>query len=143
MPVFDDAGRVAEWVGVSIDIHDRKTFERRMRHFIEKVPIGVMTVRDGKIVEANYAYLDIIGIGRGALERGDVTVYSENLPEFNEETARSIEELVTVGHTGPYRKAFRRRDGSIVPVMIGASGLEDNAAEWAAFVVDLSAQARV
>jgi len=143
VPVLDEAGRVAEWVGVCIDIHDRKTFERRMRHFMQEVPIGVMTVRDGTIVEANDAYLDIIGVGRDELERGEVTVYSENLPEYYEQTARSLEELAATGRTGPYRKAFRRRDGRTVPILIGAAQLDDDPSEWVAFVVDLTGQAKI
>ncbi|MGE0255009.1 MAG: PAS domain S-box protein [Alphaproteobacteria bacterium] len=142
IPVFDNAGQIAEWVGVCIDIHERKTFERRMRRFMDEVPIGVMTVRDGTIVEANDAYLDIIGVDRTALGRGEVTVLSENLPEYYEATFRSLDELARTGRTGPYRKAFRRQDGRIVPVLIGAARLDENESEWVAFVVDLTAQAR-
>ena len=113
--------------------------ETRLRRVVESSMIGVFFWDvTGAVVEANDAFLAIIGYGRDDLDAGRVD-WSRLTPA--EEAAAdqdAIRQLQTTGRCQPYEKHYIRKDGSLVPVLIGGALLSDSREEGVAFIVDLS-----
>jgi len=131
--------------GQSLDAADRdrrrveealqKSLERQSR-LLEANLIGVLTANtQGWITEANPAFLAIIGYGREDLPLRSETITPPEWRGRNEIAAREIAER---GVATPFEKEYVRKDGSRVPVLVGAAALPDTDGEVVAFVLDLS-----
>jgi PAS domain S-box-containing protein len=97
---------------------------------------------DGRIVEANEAFLDMLGYSRedlvsGRLRRTDLTP-----AEWRDADDRAIAELKAAGTVQPREKEYFRKDRSRVSVLVGAANLEGELEEGVAFVLDLSERKR-
>jgi C4-dicarboxylate-specific signal transduction histidine kinase len=63
-------------------------------------------------------------------------------PEWHDGDARAVAEMKTTGTASAYEKEYFRKDGSRVPVLVGAASLE-NGNHAVAFVLDLTDSKRV
>jgi len=64
-------------------------------------------------------------------------------PEWRDRTARTIAEIELLGRTvQPYEKEYFRKDGSRVPVLVGAAAFEERGNQGVAFVLDLTERKR-
>jgi hypothetical protein len=61
-------------------------------------------------------------------------------PEWRDVSERAVAELKATGTIQPYDREYFRKDGSRVPVLIGAAIFEGSANEGVAYVLDLSTQ---
>jgi two-component system cell cycle sensor histidine kinase/response regulator CckA len=115
--------------------------ETRFRRLAESGVIGI-AIGDvqGEVLDANDAYLDLIGFSRDDLGRGEVHWAKLTPPEFAEATARALEQLKTTGAARPWETETLRKDGRRVPVLVGAAMLEPP--ESIAFVADLTDRRR-
>jgi PAS domain S-box-containing protein len=90
------------------------------------------------ILEANDAFLRIVGYNREDLVAGHIRWTDLTPPEWHDLDARLIEENKTTGRLPPFEKEYFRKDGSRVPVLIGGATLEEGANQGIAFVLDIS-----
>ncbi|MGH9197365.1 MAG: PAS domain S-box protein, partial [Acidimicrobiia bacterium] len=98
--------------------------------------IGVLTANtQGWITDANPAFLAIIGY-----TREDLPLRSETItpPEWRGRTDVAVQEIADRGVATPFEKEYVRKDGSRVPVLVGAAAVPDTDGEVVAFVLDLS-----
>jgi PAS domain S-box-containing protein len=95
---------------------------------------------DGVVIEANDAFLNLLGKTRSELSVGSISWAESTPPEFRALDARALEELSSCGSFKPYEKEFVRRDGSRVPVLVGGNFLPGLTGTGIAFAVDLSPQ---
>jgi PAS domain S-box-containing protein len=129
-----------------LDITDRKRLEdelrqseARFRRLFESNIIGVFfPTLEGSISDANDAFLHMVGYEREDLYQGKVDWKAMSSPDYRELDERKVEELKTVGVCTPFEKDYIRKDGSRVPVLIGAALLEGSEQNTIAFAVDLS-----
>jgi PAS domain S-box-containing protein len=91
----------------------------------------------GKILGGNDAFLGIVGYSRADLDAGIMDWKAMTPPEYNALTAKAMDELAATGVCKSYEQEFIRKDGSRVPVVIGAATFEDNAHEGVCFVLDV------
>jgi C4-dicarboxylate-specific signal transduction histidine kinase len=63
-------------------------------------------------------------------------------PEWGARDARALNEVDATGTIQPFEKEFFRKDGSRVPVLLGAAALDDRREQGVAFVVDLTGRKR-
>ena len=117
------------------DLQDR---EAKIRRLVNSNIIGIfMWHADGRIIDANEAYLRIIGYDRNDLTAGlswrDLTP-----PEWRGADDRRSAQLDAGGTAQPYEKECCRKDGSRVPVLVGATAFEGRSDEGVGFVLDLS-----
>ena len=112
--------------------------DARFRALAESGVIGVIHGRGPRVLEANDAFLRIIGRTRQELvDRG------LSWPDVTPKRWRALDtakyaEMRREGAFAPFEKEYVRPDGTTVPVLIGASTLPDGPDDWICFVVDLT-----
>jgi PAS domain S-box-containing protein len=127
-----------------IDITDLKRTEARIRRLIDSDVQGVMFWNSkGAITSANDAFLRIVGYTREDLEAGRVGWAAMTPPEYAHLDRRSLEELSATGVCTPFEKEYSRKDGSRVPILLGAAVFEDSPDEGVCFVLDITERKRV
>jgi PAS domain S-box-containing protein len=122
------------------DLADR---EAKIRRLVDANVIGIFIAGlEGQIVEANDAFLRILGYEREDLVSGRVRWTELSPPEWRERDMRTQAELNSVGTVQPFEKEYFRKDGSRVPVLVGAALFEKGGDEAVAFVLDLTERKR-
>ncbi|MER9511815.1 AAA family ATPase [Mesorhizobium sp. M0460] len=117
--------------------------EAKIRHLVDANIIGIYVADfEGQILEANGAFLRIVGCDRedlvaGRLHRDDLTP-----PEWRDRTAQALSELKTTGTIQPYEKEYFRKDGSRVPILLGAAAFDETEYQGVTFVLDLTERKR-
>ena len=74
---------------------------------------------EGRILEANDAFLRMGGYDREDLVSGRVSWTDLTPPEWRERDAQTDAELKMIGAVQPFEKEYFRKDGGRVPVLIG------------------------
>jgi PAS domain S-box-containing protein len=97
---------------------------------------------EGRIIEANDAFLRMIGYDRADLASGLVHRRNLTSPEWRERDEQTIAELKARGTVQPFEKEYFRKDGSRVPVLIGVARFEESGNQGVAFVLDLTERKR-
>ncbi len=139
VPILDDDGAIRQWIGVHMDITDRKRTEARLRRLVDSNAQGVFFWKaNGVITVANDEFLEITGYDRDDLEAGRIDWLAMTPPEFAERDGRALDDLRTTGICSLYEKALVRKDGSRVPILLGAATFEDNPDDGVCFVLDIT-----
>jgi PAS domain S-box-containing protein len=117
--------------------------EQRFRRVVEARPVGILFAdMAGQITDANDALLELLGYERAELT--GTTWASLTPPEYAEADAQATAQLFATGSVAPYAKEYLRKDGSRVPVLVGATMLQTDAAaggfEAVGFVIDTTAR---
>jgi hypothetical protein len=113
--------------------------EVRFRRLADSGIIGIVTSdMDGCVLEANDAYLSLIGYSRAELAAGAIRWNELTPPEHRLRTALAGEQLAASGVAAPWESETFRKDGSRVPVLVGVAVLTYPKA--IAFIADLSAR---
>ena len=113
----------------------------RFKKLFDANIIGIMLADlSGRVLEANDAYLALTGFTRDDLLTGRLRWDKLTPPEFRELDLKAIESLNRTGISPPWEKQYIRKDGSRVPVMLGASMLDNSTSECIFFVLDMTKQ---
>jgi PAS domain S-box-containing protein len=113
--------------------------ESRIRRLVDANIIGIFVWRkDGAILDANDAFLDMVGYEREDLVSGRIRWWDLTPPEWRASTELAIAAVNREGRVQPDEKEYLRKDGSRVPIMIGRVAFDTSAKEGVAFVVDLT-----
>ena len=122
------------------DLADR---EGKIRCLVDANIVGIFIAdREGQILEANDAFLRIVGYDRQDLVRGRLNRNELTPPERRELDKRAWEELNSIGRLQPFEKEYFRKDGSRVPVLVGAALFKEGGDQGLAFVLDLTERKR-
>ena len=113
--------------------------EAKVRCLIDANIMGIFIWHlDGRIVDANEAFLRIVGYDRDDLSSGRLRWRELTPAEWRTADDRRVAELEATGTAQPHEKEYFRKDGSRVPVLVGAATFEGTSDEGAAFVFDLT-----
>jgi PAS domain S-box-containing protein len=122
------------------DLEER---EAKIRRLVEANIIGIfMWNLGGEIFEANDAFLHMVEYSRADLLAGRLRWTDLTPPEWRDSSERAVAELKATGTLQPYEREFFRKEGSRVPVLIGAAFFEGSEKEGVAYVLDLGKQKR-
>jgi PAS domain S-box-containing protein len=123
--------------------HDVAEREAKIRRLVESNIVGIF-IWDlaGGILEANDAFLRMIGHDREDLVAGRLRWTKITPREWGERDAQLLRELKSTGILQPFEKEYFRKDGSRVPVLIGVATFEEGGNQGVAFVLDLTARKR-
>jgi PAS domain S-box-containing protein len=96
----------------------------------------------GDIVEANDAFLRMVDFDRKDVISGRVRWSDLTPPEWLEQNQKAKDDLRSTGVYHAQEKEYSRRDGSRVPVLLGAASFGERRDRGVAFVVDLTERKR-
>ena len=115
--------------------------ERRLRVFFESDMVGTIFWNlGGRILDANNKFLRTFGYTREDVTEGRLAWPTLTPPEYRKLDEQAIAQLKATGVDIPYEKEFLCKDGSRVPVIIGAAMLDES--EGVAFVLDITERKR-
>src|SRR5258707_566714 len=97
---------------------------------------------DGRILEANEAFLDIVGYDHEDLVAGRIRWTDLTPPEWRGCGTGLIQKHKGDGGLQPLWKEEFRKDGSRVPVLIGVATFEESGNQGVALVLDLTERKR-
>jgi PAS domain S-box-containing protein len=118
--------------------------EARIRRLVDANIIGIFIFSlDGQILDANDAFLRMIGYDRQDLVSGRIRWTDLTPAEWLDPDVRQwVPELKETGILRPFEKEYVHKDGSHVPVLIGGASFEGNEDEGVIFVLDLTERKR-
>jgi PAS domain S-box-containing protein len=115
----------------------------RVRRLVDANIIGIfMWDFEGRILEANEAFLHMVGYDHEDLVAGRVRWTDLTPPEWRDRDARLLQDHRVTGSLQPFEKEYFRKDGSRVPVLIGVATFERSGNQGVAFVLDLTERKR-
>ncbi|CAK9082411.1 Hybrid signal transduction histidine kinase J [Durusdinium trenchii] len=116
----------------------RKASELRFQTLVEANIIGVCVVEpSGRILEANAAFLDMIGCTREQLAAGECDWRKITPAEFVEADDNALVQIQECGSCDPYEKEYQLANGSRVSILIGATAI-DSGGNIICFAADIS-----
>ena len=118
--------------------------EAKARRLVDANIIGIFIWHiEGRIIEANDAFLRMVDYDREDLVSGRIHWTELTPPEWrSRDERRWLPELKATGRLQPFEKEYFRKDGSRVPVLIGAASFENGGNQGVVFVLDLTKRKR-
>ncbi|MEM5458826.1 AAA family ATPase [Paraburkholderia phytofirmans] len=122
------------------DLQER---EAKVRRLVDSNIIGIhIWDFEGNVVEANDAFLRIVGYSREDLLSGRIRWPDLTPPEWRDLDELVRAELTATGSAKPFEKEYFCKDGSRVPVLVGAAAFGEREGQGVAFILDLTDQKR-
>jgi PAS domain S-box-containing protein len=122
---------------------DLEQREARIRRLVDANIVGICIWDfEGRITEANEAFLHMVGHSRDDLVSDRIRWTTLTPSEWNGADKRALAELKATGTCRAFEKEYFRKDGSRVPVLVGAARFEDGGNQGVAFVLDLTERKR-
>ncbi len=113
--------------------------EAKIRRLVDANIIGIIVWNtDGEIIEANDAFLRMVGYERQELVSGNIGWRDLTPPESRAESEDALAKAIKTGHVQPFEKQYIRKDGSLLSVILGLASFEASRNEGVAFVLDLT-----
>jgi PAS domain S-box-containing protein len=118
--------------------------EAKIRRLVDANIIGIFIWEsEGQIFEANDAFLRMVGHDRKDLVAGRLRWTGMTPPEWRKRHEQFwTPELKVTGTVQPYEKEYFRKDGSRLPVLVGAASFDQNGKQGVSFVLDLTERKR-
>ncbi|MDM9581705.1 PAS domain S-box protein [Nostoc sp. GT001] len=116
--------------------------EMRFSRLAKSNIIGVIVtdMNNGFIIEANDAFLKMLGYTREDFSANQINWHEITPPEYLLLSERSVQEVKTTGVCKPFEKEYICKNGDRISVLLGSVMLGDTQETVIAFVVDLSQQ---
>jgi PAS domain S-box-containing protein len=128
----------------NVQLHsDLEGRENKIRRLVDANIIGIIIWNlEGRILEANDAFLSMTGYDREDLASGRLNRPDLTPAEWRDRDARTVAELKMMGTVQPFEKEYFRKDGSRLPVLIGGTLFEASENQGVSFVLDLTERKR-
>jgi PAS domain S-box-containing protein len=117
--------------------------EAKIRRLVDANIIGIFIWGlEGQVLDANDAFLHMLGYDREDLASGRLHRTWLTPPEWRARTERAVAEVEMTGAIQPFEKEYLRKDGSRVPVLLGGTSFDETANQGVTFVLDLTERKR-
>ncbi|MFA1625052.1 PAS domain S-box protein, partial [Rhizobium mongolense] len=118
--------------------------EAKIRRLVDANIIGIIIWDfEGRIIEANDAFLHMVGYDRDDIVSGRLRWTDLTPAEWlDRDVQQFVPKLKMTGSLQPFEKEYFRKDGSRVPVLIGVATLQESGDQGVAFVLDLTERKR-
>jgi hypothetical protein len=150
VPEFALDGTVESVLAIGRDVTEYKRVERalreseaRFKRLVQSNIIGcIFWTEDGKIIDANDAFLQMVGYPRDDLLSGKLRWKDITPPEQLPLSEQAIAKIKQSG-AATFEQEYIRVDGNRVPVLLGGVLLEGYQDRGVSFVLDLSERKRL
>lgn len=105
--------------------------------------LGVVIADEYRVIDANEAFLRMIGYSREQLLRGEVNWVEMTPEKYRPLDKAAVEQIREFGACAPFEKEFILANGKMLPFLIGAVRLTHEPLQWSAYVVNLTEQRRL
>jgi PAS domain S-box-containing protein len=112
--------------------------ERRLDALVEANIVGVTVSDEERTLEANDAWLAIVGRRRDELDCDGLSWRAHTPPEWRATDDHALEQIMREGWIEPYEKEYVRPDGTRVPVLVSGVRIDLTPLRVVALVIDLS-----
>ncbi|SDT50296.1 trifunctional serine/threonine-protein kinase/ATP-binding protein/sensor histidine kinase [Bradyrhizobium canariense] len=113
--------------------------EARIRRLVDSNIIGIMIGDSrGRILEANEAFLDMLGYSREDLIAGRIRWTKLTPAEWAAADQDALDQMSATGSCKPFEKEYFRKDGSRVPILVGGAFFERKRDEGVVFAIDMT-----
>jgi PAS domain S-box-containing protein len=120
------------------DLEDR---EAKIRRLVDANILGIVTWNiDGAILASNEAFLRMVQYDHEDVAAGRVRWRDMTPADWRERAELALAEVIQTGTVQPFESEFFRKDGTRVPVLIGATLFQKGGNDGVAFALDLSKQ---
>jgi PAS domain S-box-containing protein len=117
--------------------------EAKLQCLVDSNIIGIFILdREGRILEANDAFLRLVGHGRDELGAGLLRWIDMTREDWRDAGEGSLVEVRGTGAVQTHEEEFLRKDGTRVPVLLGVAPIGGGMGQSCAFVVDLTERKR-
>jgi PAS domain S-box-containing protein len=118
------------------DLQER---EAKVRRLVDSNIIGIFIWDfEGRIIEANEAFLQMVGYSNDDLISGRLSWTALTPKEWRGATERGVATVTETGSCKAYEKEYLRKDGSRVPILVGGATFGGRRDQGVAFVLDLT-----
>jgi PAS domain S-box-containing protein len=122
---------------------DLREREAKVRRLVDSNIIGIYIWDfQGRIIDANDAFLDMVGYSREDLISGRLYYPALTPPDWNDVSERARAVVKTTGTAGVFEKEYLRKDGNRVPILLGGATFGESQDQGVAFVLDLTERKR-
>jgi PAS domain S-box-containing protein len=129
-----------ENVQLQSDLEER---EAKIRRLFDSNIIGIVIFDfEERFIDANDAFLDMMGYDREDLASGRMRWTDMTPAEWRAAGEQAMAALRATATRHAFEQEYFRKDGSRVPVLVGAVALEGRQEEGVAFVLDLTERKR-
>jgi PAS domain S-box-containing protein len=117
--------------------------EAKIRRLVDSNIIGIFIWDfDGRILEANDAFLRMVNYDREDLVAGRIRWAELTPPDWRDRNNLRIKKQKSSGHFPPFEKEYTRKDGPRIPVLMGGATFEEGGNQGMAYVLDLTERKR-
>ena len=111
----------------------------KIRRLVDANIVGITIWHfDGRLIDVNEAFLNIVGYSREELTSGAMLWPELTPPEWRDVEEQRLAEMRATGRSTPIEKEFVRKDGRRVPVLVGSATFEGQPDAGVSFVLDLT-----
>ena len=149
-PVFDEEGAIVGAVHSWVDLterqhldHELRVSQSRLRVLVEANVIGLILSfdGDGNVIQANKAFLDMLGFDANDVAAGRLNLAAQTPPESLQADRAAFEELADLGFCTPYEKEFFGKGSERrIAVVVGYAKVAEAENEFVGFALDISAR---
>src|SRR5260370_29379409 len=138
-PIKDSTGTVIGASAIARDITEHRQLESKFRQLFDSNLIGIF-VSDftGTFLDANNAFLDLLGYTRAELVVGAMKRDALTPPELHHLSQNALKAMQEVGSSDPYGKEYMHKSGKRIPVLVAVTRIEQTET-CIGFVLDISA----
>uniref|UniRef100_UPI00387EE07D PAS domain-containing hybrid sensor histidine kinase/response regulator n=1 Tax=Pseudanabaena galeata TaxID=1112103 RepID=UPI00387EE07D len=113
--------------------------EDRFRRVFDSSVVGMLFADfQGHITDANDRFLEMLGYTREDFQTGVIDWMAMTPPEYLEKDYACMEHLIKHRQIDPWEKEYYRKDGSRIPIIIGAALLHGTNNETICVILDIS-----
>jgi PAS domain S-box-containing protein len=120
--------------------------EARLRRIVDSNAVGVVVADlSGRVIDANAAFLDLVGYTPEDVRAGRLDFHALTPPEFRPRDEGAIAAMRATGRHAPFEKEYLHRDGRRVPILVGTAYLgrdADGRELGVGLVIDLTERRR-
>ena len=122
---------------------DLQQREAKVRRLVDSNIIGIYIWDfQGRILDANEAFLDIVGYSRDDLISGRLQYPGLTPREWNDVSEQARAVVKTTGTAKVFEKEYLRKDGTRVPILLAGATFGEGQEQGVAFVLDLTERKR-